>query len=155
MAVAEVSNGRRTSVRPVPQGPDVIARRLLPGVDLKSAIDQLADEHDLRAGTISTAVGSLSSVRLRLAGAATFLERREHFEIVSVTGTVSTHGSHVHISVADAEGRTFGGHLTKGCEVRTTVELVVSAVAGVEFVRELDEATGFDELKVIDAERDA
>lgn len=40
----------------------------------------------------------------------------ERFEIVSLTGTLSRHGAHLHISIADFQGNVVGGHLMDGCE---------------------------------------
>ena len=57
-------------------------------------------------------------------------------------------GCHLHISVSDPYGVTMGGHLLKGCLVRTTAEIVVLPLEGVRFARELDPATGYKELVV-------
>ena len=68
------------------------------------------------------------------------------FEIVSLTGTFSRNdGCHIHISLADAEGNTIGGHLVDGV-VFTTCEVVLGTADGVEFVREMDRETGYREL---------
>ncbi len=45
-------------------------------------------------------------------------------------------------------GRTVGGHLTEGCTVRTTAEVVLTADDRLLFDREHDPATGYDELVV-------
>lgn len=72
----------------------------------------------------------------------------QRFEIVSLTGTFSrSDGCHVHISLADAKGNTIGGHLIDGI-VFTTCELVLGTADGVEFVRTMDEDTGYRELEV-------
>ena len=44
----------------------------------------------------------------------------ERFEIVSLAGTVSRHGAHLHMSLADYQGNVVGGHVMEGCEVFTT-----------------------------------
>lgn len=51
------------------------------------------------------------------------------------------------MSVADANGRTFGGHLI-GARVYTTLELVLGTIQNVRFHRENDESTGYSELTV-------
>jgi predicted DNA-binding protein with PD1-like motif len=109
---------------------------------------------------VLTAVGSLSSVKLRLAGASSssssssgeggpFKTWNEPLEIVSLTGTFTVDAKHLHICVADATGRTFGGHLVEGT-ILTTLELVLGTIEGVVFRRTLDDATGYTEL-VVDA----
>uniref|UniRef100_A0A7S2A1K6 PPC domain-containing protein n=1 Tax=Trieres chinensis TaxID=1514140 RepID=A0A7S2A1K6_TRICV len=71
---------------------------------------------------------------------------RRRFEIVSLVGTFSRDGGrHLHISLSDSTGRTIGGHLIDGA-VFTTVEVVVGAIAGVEFRRAMDKETGYREL---------
>lgn len=53
---------------------------------------------------------------------------------------------HLHLSVADRDGRMLGGHMLDGCLVRTTLELAVQEVDGVRMPRTKDPATGYDEL---------
>jgi predicted DNA-binding protein with PD1-like motif len=65
-----------------------------------------------------------------------------------LTGTLSKHGSHYHISIADGEGRTLGAHLLEGCLIYTTAEIVIGELPGVSFLREMDSATGYDELYI-------
>ena len=70
------------------------------------------------------------------------------FEIVSLTGTFSRDdGCHVHIALADAEGKAVGGHFIDGI-VFTTCELVLGTANAVEFVRNMDRETGYNELEV-------
>ena len=55
---------------------------------------------------------------------------------------------------ADASGQVFGGHVARGCRVRTTAELLLVLLPEHRFSRELDPSTGFMEL-VIQGEPDA
>jgi predicted DNA-binding protein with PD1-like motif len=125
-----------------------IAVRLRPGADLKGELLALAVRERVQAGWVLTCVGSLSRVRLRLAGGAEHATWQGAFEIVAVTGTLSKDGGHLHLAVADQQGRTVGGHLAEGCIVRTTAEVVVAADDRLVFAREHDPATGYDELVV-------
>jgi uncharacterized protein len=61
---------------------------------------------------------------------------------------LSADGAHLHMSVADAHGRIVGGHVARGCVVRTTVELVVVSLPDFQFSRELDSDTGYLELQI-------
>jgi predicted DNA-binding protein with PD1-like motif len=125
-----------------------IALRLRPGADLKAELLALAAREGVRAGWVLTCVGSLSQARLRLAGGTERATWQSPFEIVALTGTLSQDGSHLHLAVADDQGRTVGGHLVEGCTVRTTAEVVVAADDRLVFAREHDPATGYDELVV-------
>ena len=123
------------------------AFRLDPGDDLNKAIEGYVAERSL-SGYVLVCVGSLSKAVLRLAGAKEYLDLLEDFEIVSMVGTLSADGCHIHTSIADSRGNMHGGHLVDGCIVRTTAEIVLAEDDRYHFSREFDEATGFDELKV-------
>ena len=125
-----------------------IALRLGPGADLKAELLAVAAREGVRAGWVVTCVGSLSRVRLRLAGGAEHATWQGAFEIVALTGTLSPDGGHLHLAVADQQGGTVGGHLVEGCTVRTTAEVVLAADDRLVFAREHDPVTGYDELVV-------
>ena len=108
----------------------------------------LGEEHHVEAGCILSAVGSLTTATLRLAGAQTFAKFTGPFEIVSLSGTVSPSGAHLHLSMAGADGNAIGGHLVHGCVIHTTVEIVLADMTGVRFLRLPDAVTGFNELNI-------
>jgi predicted DNA-binding protein with PD1-like motif len=130
----------------------VHAVRLTPGTDLKAELQRLVETHGLRAGCILSGIGSLSSARLRMPGGAGEAEAFQTFdepmEIISLAGTLSPEGLHVHISLARRDGACVGGHLVPGCIARTTAELVIGELLDVEFRRPVDPATGYGELSV-------
>lgn len=123
--------------------------RLFPSADLRTALTSLPCEQNFEAGFILSALGSLSRVRLRLAGAETVWEREADFEILPLSGTLGPDGPHLHMSVADAAGAVTGGHVLEGCVVRTTAEIVVGMATGWTFRRALDPATGYLELRAV------
>lgn len=145
--------------------------RLHPGDELMSSLKKAASTilHQLSREQCSsvfiiTAVGSLQDVTIRLANASRLDNVVNHkndnttndikrynnlrFEIVSLTGTFSRDdGCHVHIALADAEGNAVGGHFIDGI-IFTTCELVLGTANAVEFVRNMDRETGYNELEV-------
>jgi predicted DNA-binding protein with PD1-like motif len=125
-----------------------IALRLRPRADLRAELLALTARECVRAGWVLTCVGSLSRARLRLAGGTEHAAWQGAFEIVALTGTLSPDGGHLHLAVADDQGRTFGGHLAEGCTVRTTAEVVLATDDRLVFAHEHDPATGYDELVV-------
>ena len=129
----------------------VYAIRLTPGQDLRNSLDDFTMERRLGAGYVITCVGSLKRVVIRPAdrNGPTVLERK--CEIVSLTGTLSADGSHLHIAVSDGAGATFGGHLLPGSLVYTTAEIVIGDLEDVIFKREIDGETGYKELKIYPA----
>lgn len=122
--------------------------RLRLGQDLKSELLNLCHQHKIKAGAIISSVGCLKNLHLRLAGGSTYLQREGDFEIISLNGTLSQHGAHLHLSVADNHGHCLGGHLLDGCLINTTAEIVVIEFKDVLFKREFDAATGYKELVV-------
>lgn len=135
--------------------------RLHPNTSLMSSLKQAASiilsKHHTSA-FILTAVGSLQDVTIRLANASRFSEEKDdgtnhikrykqRFEIVSLTGTLSRDGVHIHISLSDAEGNVIGGHLIDGV-IFTTCEVILGSTSDVDFTREVDEDTGYTELVV-------
>ena len=68
--------------------------------------------------------------------------------LLSLAGTLSPDGPHLHIAVSDADGRVTGGHMGPGCIVRTTAEVLVMLLPDFRFSREDDPATGYKELFV-------
>ena len=126
----------------------VHAFRLLPGQDLKSTIQRYADEHHIEAGWIASCAGSLTAYCLRFANQPQASAGVGHFEIVSLSGTVSMHGSHLHLAIADEGGRTIGGHLMDRCIVYTTAEIVLAESPRLVFRRAKDGSTPWEELQV-------
>ncbi len=122
--------------------------RLLPGQDLKKEIDKLVRQERIEAGALLTCVGSLTDVSLRLANQSESSTRKGHFEVVSLVGTLSMNGSHLHLSVSDSMGQTVGGHLLEGCIIYTTVELVIGVMTDLVYERQIDPTYGYKELTV-------
>lgn len=124
--------------------------RLVPGDDLRMSLEaafaDLAHKHGIAAACIVSAVGSLSRAVLRYADKPSGSDINAPLELLMLSGTLSADGAHLHASVADETGEVRGGHLMPGCVVRTTAEVVIALLPGWEFRRELDAATGFNEL---------
>jgi len=124
--------------------------RLKAGQDLFDSISLFVRENKIQAGCVLSGVGSLTHVNLRFANQETYANFDGHFEIVSITGTVSIHGSHLHLSVSGEDGTTIGGHLDSGCKIYTTAEIVLAVFVDVVYKREFAEDSGYEELVVYD-----
>ncbi len=121
--------------------------RLRKGNDLKKELENFAIKNNI-SGVILSCVGCLDKLNIRLAEANDYLVKEGAFEIVSVTGTLSKNGVHIHISVSDKFGNTFGGHLMEKCIVNTTAEVALLEFKQFKFEREFDETTGYKELAI-------
>lgn len=124
------------------------ALRLLPGQDVRAELQRYVDAHDIEAGWVASCAGSLTDFHLRYADQPSGTTGHGHFEIVSLSGTLSKNGSHLHLAIADEQGRTLGGHLLEGCRVYTTAEIVLGASSQHVFVRKRDGSTPWEELQI-------
>jgi hypothetical protein len=127
---------------------EALPLRLSPGSDLRAALVAEAVARSCNAAFVISAVGSLSVARLRLAGASEPDTLRGDIEILTLAGSVAGNGAHLHMSMADSQGRVVGGHVADGCIVRTTAEVLMVLLPDWSFNREKDPATGFAELVV-------
>ena len=126
----------------------VVPLRLQPGDDLRGALEAWMGEQGEQAGCLISAVGSLSVAQLRLAGATETTGIHGDLEILSLSGTLSSDGAHLHIALANSNGAVIGGHLCCDSLVRTTAELVIGLLPEWRFRRELDPTTGYAELQI-------
>jgi len=126
----------------------VHALRLRPGEDLRARLEAYVREQSIQAAFVIGAVGSLRSAKIRYADAATAVEVEGPLEIVSLIGTFAVNGAHLHVAVADGEGRVRGGHLGMGSAVHTTAEVVIGESPRHRFEREPDAQTGYGELTI-------
>ncbi|WP_206603027.1 PPC domain-containing DNA-binding protein [Leptolyngbya ohadii] len=129
-------------------GMQVAALRLKPGEDLRRSLERFVKDHSLEAACVVTCVGSLRRVVLRLANQSEGTVYEGHFEIVSLVGVMSCHGSHYHLAIGDRTGQTFGGHLLEGCTIYTTAEIVIGILSDLRFRREFDPESGYRELAI-------
>ena len=127
----------------------VFAIRLEPNQDLKESLKHFIIVNNIQYGFILTAVGSLKQVKIRLANQSNSKVINEKFEIVSLVGTLSNSGIHLHIAISDKEGKTIGGHLDNGCIIYTTAEIVIGASQEFTFSRNINDKTGYKELEII------
>ena len=121
--------------------------RLPPGADLRDVLEQAARERGMAAFVVC-GIGSLGNARLRLAGDAAATVVAGPSEIVSLAGSLTPDGAHLHMVVADARGRVHGGHVVAGNLVRTTAELLLAWLPGWSLGRQFDPQTGHAELSL-------
>jgi predicted DNA-binding protein with PD1-like motif len=122
--------------------------RLQPGQDLRDALCAVLPDCGVSAAFVLAGIGSLSTTQLRFAGAPQATAIEGDVEILTLSGSLSPDGAHLHATISDGQGRVFGGHVAAGCIVRTTAEVLVALLPGHAFSRETDAVTGFGELVV-------
>lgn len=133
---------------PLPTGSATLALRLAPGDDLRRCLEHAARAQGWPAAFVLAGIGSLRPAAVRLAGAekATVIDR--DVELLTLSGSISPDGAHLHLSISDETGHVTGGHVAYGCKVRTTAELVIALLPDWRFTREMDPRTGYPELVV-------
>lgn len=127
---------------------DTLPIRLSPGADLRRALQDLATGEGAVSAFVVCGIGSLGDGRLRFAGEPTDTVVPGPLEIVSLSGTLTASGVHLHMVVSDASGRVTGGHVGYGNVVRTTAEILVAVLPEGSLSRAFDPATGYPELVI-------
>ncbi|MEO5686659.1 MAG: PPC domain-containing DNA-binding protein [Burkholderiaceae bacterium] len=122
--------------------------RLNPGDDLRAALDAALPALGAEAAFVVSGIGSLREARLRYAGRDVPHHVVGDLEILTLSGTLGVGGSHLHASLADADGHVLGGHVAPGCIVRTTAEILLALLDDVTFTRAPDAVTGHAELAI-------
>ncbi|MDY6940310.1 MAG: PPC domain-containing DNA-binding protein [Cyanobacteriota bacterium] len=127
--------------------------RLHPGEDLKRSLFDCCTRKQINAAYLLSCVGSLRQATIRFADRSDGTPIEKRLEIISLEGTLSRYGVHLHIAVSDRQGQVIGGHLMDGSLVYTTAEIVLGIVPNTIFKREFDPLTGYRELTIIESER--
>ena len=124
-----------------------IRRMISRGAEIEE-IEAYAKAHHIAAGAVVSGVGCVSRWRLRDATGVRVRSGEEDVEIVSLMGTVSEYGCHLHASFSREDLSAFGGHLLPGCTVNTTAEIVLAEIRSCVFTRRPDSETGYEELEI-------
>lgn len=111
--------------------------RLDPGDEIVDSMLSLASAEKLTLASIS-GMGAVNQVTLGIFCPDTKQYQanifRADFEIVSLTGNLTSHNgrpyAHLHMAVGDCAGRVYGGHLNRAV-VSATAEIVVRSMDGI------------------------
>ena len=124
------------------------ALRLTPGQDLYLELLAYVKTHQLKAVCLVSCVGSLEQAALRFANQPNVTILPGKFEIVSLVGTLDSETCHLHLALADSEGKMVGGHAKEGNLIYTTAEIVLAELPHLTFSREIDSTYGYKELSI-------
>ena len=110
--------------------------RLDPGEEIVEKVLWLAAVEEIKLATV-TGLGAVDNVTLGIFSPDTkqYKANMFHadFEIVSLTGTITTQRSrpyaHLHMAVSDLAARCFGGHLNRAV-VSATAEIIIQPLPG-------------------------
>lgn len=127
---------------------EIYGLRLMPGQDLRLTLKNFAQQNQLEAAIILSAIGSLTQANLRFAARERATLLTGPLELISLDGTLSRHGLHLHGTVADGDGHPWAGHIMAGCMIRTTAEIAIATLPDLSFQRKADPKTGYQELSI-------
>ena len=103
---------------------ETLTLKLEPGQDLHQSLHQLASDHKL-SGFVLGVVGDLSAACFQCPGQHNPTRMHGILEVITLNGTVSPQGVHLHLSLSDGACQVWGGHLEPGTIVHRGVQLMV------------------------------
>ena len=101
---------------------------LAPGSDLRRSLEEFAVSQ-AAIGFVLGVVGDLSRAAFQCPGQPHPTVIEGDLEIITLNGTVSPQGVHLHLSLSDGTCQVWGGHLEPGSLVRKGTDLLVGLLA--------------------------
>ena len=98
------------------------------GSDVRRSLEQLALEHN-SGGFVLSVVGNLSQAAFACPGKSAPTVLAGELEIITLQGTISPDGVHLHLSFSDANCQVWGGHLEHGTLVLRGADLLVGLLS--------------------------
>jgi predicted DNA-binding protein with PD1-like motif len=94
------------------------------GSDVRSSLEQFARERNV-TGFVLSVVGNLAQAAFACPGSNQPMVLAGELEIITLQGTISPTGVHLHLSFSDVECAVWGGHLEHGTMVLRGAELLI------------------------------
>ncbi|MED5321086.1 MAG: DUF296 domain-containing protein [Cyanobacteriota bacterium] len=101
--------------------------KLAPGSDLRLSLEELS-QRDGISGFVLGVVGNLTKASFQCPGQAEPTVLEGDLEVITLNGTFSPEGVHLHLSLSDGACQVWGGHLEPGTFVQKGVDLLVGVL---------------------------
>ena len=101
--------------------------KLAPGSDLRLSLEELA-QRDGISGFVLGVVGNLTKASFQCPGQAEPTVLEGDLEVITLNGTFSPEGMHLHLSLSDGACQVWGGHLEPGTIVQKGVDLLIGVL---------------------------
>ena len=101
--------------------------KLAPGSDLRLSLEELAQRDGIR-GFVLGVVGNLTKASFQCPGQAEPTVLEGDLEVITLNGTFSPEGVHLHLSLSDGACQVWGGHLEPGTIVQKGVDLLIGVL---------------------------
>lgn len=98
-----------------------------PGSDVRRSIELLAQQQGV-SGFVLSVVGNLAQAAFQCPGKSRPTVLSGELEIITLQGTFSPTGVHLHLSFSDAECQVWGGHLEPGSLVLKGADLLLGCL---------------------------
>ena len=98
--------------------------QLRTGSDLRLSLESLGREHEAD-GFVLGVVGNLSRAAFQCPGRSDPTVLEGNLEIITLNGTLSPRGVHLHLSISDGACQVWGGHLEPGTLVLKGADVLV------------------------------
>ena len=103
---------------------ETLPLELKPGQDLHLSLSELAVNQQL-SGFVLGVVGNLSQATFRCPGQSQPTQMSGELEVITLNGTFSPSGVHLHLSLSDGACQVWGGHLEPGTVVLKGAQLLL------------------------------
>ena len=101
--------------------------KLAPGSDLRLSLEELAQQNGI-SGFVLGVVGNLTKASFQCPGQAEPTVLEGDLEVITLNGTFSPEGVHLHLSLSDGACQVWGGHLEPGTIVQKGVDLLIGVL---------------------------
>ena len=101
--------------------------KLAPGSDLRPSLEELA-QRDGISGFVLGVVGNLTKASFQCPGQAEPTVLEGDLEVITLNGTFSPEGVHLHLSLSDGACQVWGGHLEPGTIVQKGLDLLIGVL---------------------------
>ncbi|MDC3009531.1 DUF296 domain-containing protein [Synechococcus sp. AH-736-G20] len=101
--------------------------KLAPGSDLRLSLEELA-QRDGISGFVLGVVGNLTKASFQCPGQEKPTVLEGDLEVITLNGTFSPEGVHLHLSLSDGACQVWGGHLEPGTIVQKGVDLLIGVL---------------------------
>lgn len=101
--------------------------KLSSGVDVLNSLNELKIHSNSKSFLLS-AVGDLTQVSFKCPLNENPITFEKKLEIITLSGYLTSKGSHVHISVSDENCKVFGGHLLSGTIVLKSLDILLGVI---------------------------
>lgn len=122
---------------------------------LLESIRDVVKELDIHTGVLLTGLGSLTHghihtvVSNEIPPKNEFIQIPGPLEMVHFSGIIADYEPHIHVSLMDASGKYYGGHLEEGCSILTLAEISILRVPDLKITRRTRDGS---KIKLLDAQ---